>query len=126
MIDNNTRDEIEVALFRMKDFEGMWLELKNMYEYLGFTDELTDEQRISEFKWITQQLRKYISTKQDKVLSCETIEDMVAVVENYIANAEEYGSTRPMVVYNFMRDHWLYEVHDGLVNFFMNYEEEDE
>lgn len=111
-------------LFRAADFETMWMAVGNMYQYLGFTDKISDQQRIDEYKWIVQQLRKYMFTKQTTIMEKESIEDMLAAVESLIGKADEYGRERKEVVYNFMRDHWLYEVRDTLVS--MRSDDEDE
>ena len=129
MVDDATRQNV-MLMFRARDFESMWFSIKDIYDNLGFTDALTDQQRIDEYKWIVQQLRKYMFSKQDQVLSCDNVEGMINTIDSYIASAEEYGDERKKVVYNFMRDHWLYEVRNHLVGMLMdmelNVEEEDE
>lgn len=115
------------AFFQDNAFEQTWMEMKQQYEQLGFHDDITDEQMISEFKYIAQQLRKYKFSKQDQIVGKDTVEEMVAEIEALIGKAPEYGSTRPEIVYNFMRDHWLV----GMLNILaqaiqMNDEEEDE
>ena len=92
----------------------MWFNVKQWYEALGFTDPLSDQQRIDEFKWIVQQLRKYMFSKQDVIVGHENLEGMVAEVDNLLSKAEEYGDERKKIVYNFMRDHWLYEIRNHL------------
>ena len=119
------RESIEL-LFRAADFESMWNALNNMYQYLGFTDKISDQQRIDEYKWIVQQLRKYMFTKQDSVMSKDTVEEMIDVVVGLIGKADEYGRERKDVVYNFMRDHWLYEVRDTLMSMLVDVDEEEE
>ena len=125
MVDQVLKDQI-LLMFRARDFEGMWFIIKNQYDELGFTDPMTDQQKIDEYKWIVQQLRKFMFTKQDDVLSCDSLESMVACVEKMIGNAEEYGDERKKVVYNFMRDHWLYELKDHLTMLLYELQEEVE
>lgn len=125
MVDQLLKDQI-LLMFRARDFEGMWFIIKNQYDELGFTDPMTDQQKIDEYKWIVQQLRKFMFTKQDDVLSCDSLESMVACVEKMIGNAEEYGDERKKVVYNFMRDHWLYELKDHLTMLLYELQEEVE
>ena len=97
-----------------------------MYDILGFRDVITDAVRIDEYKYIAQQLRKYKFSKQDQVLSCDTVEEMFNVVENLIGNAAEYGDSRKEIVYNFLRDHWLLGVYNTLGQVLMANNEEDE
>lgn len=105
-----------MLMFQARDFEGMWYAIKDEYHDLGFTDDLPDQVRIDEYKWITQQLRKYMFTKQDDIMKCDSVEAMVTMVDDLIGKAEEYGDERKKIVYNFMRDHWLYEVRNHLMN----------
>ena len=103
-------------MFQARDFETMWYAIKDEYKDLGFVDSIDDKTRIDEYTWITQQLRKYMFSKQDEIMGCDSLEDMVAKIDSLIGKAGEYGDERKKVVYNFMRDHWLYEVRNYLVD----------
>lgn len=127
MVDEQVKQMI-MLMFQARDFETMWYAIKDEYTELGFTDVIPDQERVNEYKWITQQLRKYMFTKQDRILECDSVVDMVAMVDQLIGNADEYGDERKKVVYNFMRDHWLYELRNHLVDLVaeLNRQEEDE
>lgn len=105
-----------MLMFQARDFETMWYAIKDEYKDLGFVDPIDDQTRIDEYTWITQQLRKYMFSKQDEIMECDSLEDMVAKIDSLIGKAGEYGDERKKVVYNFMRDHWLYEVRNYLVD----------
>lgn len=92
----------------------MWFICKATYENLGFND-ATDQQKIDEYKWIVQQLRKYMFSKQEPIMSCKDLETMINEVDVLISKASEYGDERKVIVYNFMRDHWLFELRNYLV-----------
>ena len=62
--------ETLISLFRMQDFNTMFMLIDQQYRQLGFRDPLTDSERIAEYKYITQQLRKYIAGRQDPILAC--------------------------------------------------------
>lgn len=115
MVDANIRNSV-LLMFRANDFEAMWYVLKDQYDNLGFSDQMSDQQRVDEYKWIVQQLRKYMFSKQDDILGCDSVDEMVARVDDLIGRAEEYGDDRKHVVYNFVRDHWLYELRNHLSN----------
>lgn len=117
---------IEQAFFQDEAFEQTWIEMKQEYETLGFRDKLTDEELIAEFKYIAQQLRKYKFSKQDQILNHDTVEEMVAEIGELIGRAPEYGNSRKEIVYNFMRDHWLVNMHNTLYRAAMMNDEEDE
>lgn len=117
---------IEQAFFQDEAFEQTWIEMKQEYETLGFRDKLTDEELIAEFKYIAQQLRKYKFSKQDQILNHDSVEEMVAEIGELIGRAPEYGNSRKEIVYNFMRDHWLVNMHNTLYRAVMMNDEEDE
>jgi len=115
------------AFFQDQAFENTWSDIKHEYETLGFRDNISDEMMIAEFKYIAQQLRKYKFSKQDQIVNKESVEDMMHEVETLIGKASEYGSTRPEIVYNFLRDHWLIDMYNALARVKeFGYEEEDE
>lgn len=103
------------SLFRMNDFHSMYQIIDQEYKTLGFQDKLTDAERIKEYQYITQQLRKYIAGRHEPIMSCgSNLDAMLATVESWITNAPEYGSERKELVYNFLRDSWILEVYNGL------------
>ena len=126
MIQAEVKEWLAENLFQVKSFEEIWFDIKQLYEAMGFSDKLTDKERIEEYTYISQQLRKYVSSKQDVVLSKDTYGDMVLVLEDLIAKAPEYSSIRKELVYGFLRDHWLLEVYGALSRFMENDEEEEE
>lgn len=114
------------AFFQDDAFEQTWMEMKAEYEALGFNDEITDEEMISEFKYIAQQLRKYKFSKQDQIVGHDTLQEMADEVESLIGKAPEYGNTRPEIVYNFMRDHWLVNMYNSMAQAILSLDEEGE
>jgi hypothetical protein len=113
MVDEALKQQV-MLMFRARDFESMWFICKTTYENLGFED-ASDQQKIDEFKWIVQQLRKYMFSKQDAIIGCKDIDTMISAVDGLIADAAEYGDERKVIAYNFMRDHWLFELRNYLV-----------
>lgn len=114
MIDSNMKELMANALFTADDFEQIWMELNQLNEALKFEDYWDDEERIKEYKYVTQQLRKYMASKRNEVLEKTTLQDMVAYVEDLITKQREYGDTRQDILYNFMRDHWLVQLYNIL------------
>ena len=102
------------------------MEMKQEYETLGFHDDISDEEMISEFKYIAQQLRKYKFSKQDQILEHDTLYDMAKEIEELIGKAPEYGDSRREIVYNFMRDHWLVNMYNTLIRVAQVEDEEDD
>lgn len=104
-----------MGFFRMRDFRTMWDIIYNEYETKHLGTSLDDAEMISEFQYITQQLRKYISNHQDQILDHGAdFDGMLEEVESLLSNAGEYAKERKELVYTFMRDQWLIELYDGI------------
>lgn len=102
------KDAVIKEFFHAKGFKDMWPDIKMKYENLGFhIDQMGDDEIIEEFTDICQQLRKYMFSKQDQIISKDTYGEMADVAEELIGKAQEYAKDRKMVVYYFMRDEWL-------------------
>lgn len=134
MVDNDIKEMLANALFTDPTFEGAWMEIKQEYESLGFQDDISDAEMIDEFKYIAQQMRKYKFSHQDQILAYDSYEDMASEVEALIGKAKEYGDCRKEIVYNFLRDQWLYNLYNAFVrmaqansaNIYEDYEEDDD
>ena len=131
MIDNDTKEMMTNALFADLSFDQTWMEIMSEYNRLGFHDKISDEEMIDEFKYIAQQMRKYKFSKQDFIMVNDTYEGMAEAVATLIGSAPEYGKTRKEIVYNFLRDQWLVNLHSLFlkmieVNDDYDYEEEDD
>lgn len=112
---NDQRDAL-MGFFKMRDFRTMWDIIYNEYQTKHLGDGLDDETMIAEFQYITQQLRKYISNHQDQILDHGAdFDGMLKELENMIESAGEYAKERRELVYNFLRDQWIIEVHDGIL-----------
>lgn len=128
---SDSEREIVEGAFKLTDFRSMFDIINSVYTGLQFQDKLTDAERIAEYKYITQQLRKYISGRQEPILSCGgDLEQMLRTVEAWLSDAPEYGDDRKSLAYNFLRDEWIMETYNRikfLINERNNVEtEEDE
>lgn len=108
MID--VRDSIS-RLFELPTVLNMWPTIQKTYTMLGFKDVLTDEKMISEYKYIVEQFRKYVSSHEKQILKCENIEAMSIAVEKMIKNAPEVDLDRKVLVYYQIRDSWLWNLY---------------
>lgn len=93
----------------IKDFENMWGYIDSYYQSM-FHDVMSDEERISEYKYIVQQLNKYISKRKEELIKLDSFDDMIGKLTVWLGEAEQYGKNRTEVVYNFIRNGWLREV----------------
>lgn len=104
------RDSIS-RLFELPTVLNMWPTIQKTYTMLGFKDVLTDEKMISEYKYIVEQFRKYVSSHEKQILKCENIEAMLIAVEKMIKNAPEVDLDRKVLVYYQIRDSWLWNLY---------------
>ena len=98
-------------LFELPTVLNMWPTIQKTYTMLGFKDVLTDEKMISEYKYIVEQFRKYVSSHEKQILKCENIEAMLIAVEKMIKNAPEVDLDRKVLVYYQIRDSWLWNLY---------------
>lgn len=121
------KQNLELA-FSPRDFQSMWFALNAKYEALAFKDDISDSIRIQEYKYIVQQFRKFISGQHDAIMECVSAEEMLNLIGAMLAQATEYGKERKEIVYNFVRDDWLYEMQNYIMRtmYEEGIEEEDE
>jgi len=126
MVDENLKRLISDGLLSADDFYAIWTDLNQMYSELGFSDPMTDADRVREYTYIAQQLKKYIGSKKGRILACESLSEMCDVVEGMMERTREYGTDRLDVAYNFYRDRWLANVYNVLSQIAVSEHEEDE
>lgn len=103
----------------------MYLVINDTYDRYGLGDGLSDEERISEYKYINEQLRKFVSKTQVPVFDCGSdLNKMAEYVRSMFKTLPEYADDRKTLVYNFVRDTWLLELLNVIV--FIGEEEEEE
>ena len=104
------RDNI-AKMFELPTVLNIWPTIQKTYNMLGFKDDISDERMISEYKYIVEQFRKYVSSHEKQVLKCENIEAMLTVVEKMIKSAPEVDLDRKVLVYYQIRDTWLWNLY---------------
>lgn len=102
-------------LFRMTDFRSMYEVIHQTYRSLELGLDLEDSDRIAEYTYITQQLRKFMSAHYDPIIKCgSNLPSMLMVIESWLDKNSEYGQERKQLVYNFLRDQWITELYNGI------------
>lgn len=103
-------DELKSQLancFRMYDLVSMWTTIRTEYETMGFTDQLSDKEKIEEYQWINTQLNRYISKHQSEMSKGNTLEEILDSIKSVIAKSTECTKDRKSLVYQNLRDDWL-------------------
>ena len=99
--------EIIERAFYMPNILGYWGDIQARYNMMGFTDKLTDKDKIEEYDYITRQLNKYISSHKVQITKSNDLDTMLAVVEELHSKAPFEAKERKTLVYMAMRDSWL-------------------
>lgn len=106
---------------------GYWDSIKLTYESMGFTDPMTDSQRIEEYSYISEQLHKFIAKKHTELMKYrDSLQDMYDAVGYIIEGLAETSKDRKMLVYYMLRDSWLIGLRNTIWYTMMTPKEEDE
>ena len=103
-------------LFMMNSFSTTWATIDKVYQEHRVGEKMEDDERIAEYSYINQQLRKYISSAETIVRGCGSdVQRMRKEIENMISTAAEYADTRKQLMYNFTRDIWLLDLYSAIM-----------
>lgn len=90
------------------DLVASWEVLCDTYDSLRFSDELTDSQRLEEFKWIIHQTNKFLSSIRKKLITVEDHEAALSILRGSIVpKGEQQINERKALVYQTMRQRWI-------------------
>ena len=90
------------------DVVASWESLCDTYDTLRFTDRLSDDERLEEFKWIVQQMNVFLTKVRSKLLSCRDMEAMEEVLGmSFTPSGRMDLSTRRSLVYQKLKQQWV-------------------
>lgn len=91
-----------------RDVVASWESLCDTYDVLRFTDQLSDAERLEEFKWIVQQINSFLSKTRTKLLSCKDTEAMIEMLAKSISPSGKVDlAERKSLVYQKLRQQWM-------------------
>lgn len=91
------------------DLIASWEELMNAYQVLGFTGPDTDEERLAEFKLVVGETNKFLSRMKNGLAKTSSLEDAIDYLALHINTADmNQVKVRPSIVYNKLKQKWLY------------------
>lgn len=103
----SVHDWVEDATVHV-DVVASWESLCDTYDALRFTDPLSDEERLEEFKWITQQMNAFLTKMRSKLLTCQNKEAMVELMASSMSPSGKMElGTRKALVYQKLKQQWL-------------------
>jgi hypothetical protein len=93
---------------RHLDLIASWEILLSAYDVLGFGDEITDEQRLTEFKSVVGELNKFLTRMRNGLMRTKDIDDAIAFLTQH-ANTADMNNVkgRPSVAYNKLKQRWI-------------------
>lgn len=90
------------------DVVASWENLNDTYDTLRFSDDLADDERLEEYKWIVQQMNAFLSKMRAKLLSCKDEDAMTELLSaSVIPQGKVNLSTRRALVYQKLRQQWV-------------------
>ena len=90
------------------DVVASWESLCDTYDALRFTDQLSDAERLEEYKWIVQHMNSCLTKIRTKLLSCKDPEAMVELLgTSFTPTGKMELSARKALVYQKLRQQWV-------------------
>ena len=87
-----------------------WNEIRDTYTRFGFSDNMSDAEKIEEYSWVNSMYKKYISTqKKEVLLNIDEPKILKNMIESwyYIKPSSSVDITRRYLVYLSLRRNWL-------------------
>lgn len=105
--DEQFERDLESA-FSTVSFTEYFPQIAKRYEELGFTDRLSDSEKIQEAWWIVQQLRKFMGKQRAAALSMASdLDGLIELFERMRDRATETCADRRDLIYHVLRDEWI-------------------
>lgn len=101
-------DEIVQDEFVIPTFVDFWPTINNTYKSMDFKDNIDDNTRIQEYKYVYEQYLKYIFKNQDVILNREkNYKKMLLEAEELRKRTSDSATERKKLVYQYLRNLWL-------------------
>lgn len=93
---------------RHLDLVASWPKLCSTYEELGFSDDIDDETRVSEFKFVIGETNKMLSRMRRELASAQDVEAAILYLQDrYVKNSNAQVKDRKSVVYQAFKQSWM-------------------
>lgn len=90
------------------DVVASWENMCSTYEALKFTDPLSDEERIGEFKWVVQYMNSFLTKIRTKLLTCRDADSMIEVLQgSFTPMGKMELNDRKALAYQKLRQQWI-------------------
>ncbi len=93
---------------RHVDVVASWESMCSAYDSLRFNDELSDMERLEEFKWITHNMNTFLTKVRTKLLSCEDSDAMQEVLQRALHPSGKMElPDRKTLAYHKLKQQWI-------------------
>ena len=93
---------------RHVDVVASWESLCDTYDTLRFADQLSDAERLEEYRWIVQQMNSFLSKIRTKLMTCKDTDAMMDLLNTTYTPASQADlRTRKALVYQKLRQQWV-------------------
>ena len=90
------------------DVVASWDNLYYTYDTMRFTDQLSDEERLGEFRWIVQQMNVFLTKMRSKLMSCKDLNAALKMLKNnFTPSGKMELKTRKALVYQKLKQQWV-------------------
>ena len=113
-LEDDIRSSVE-AMFYTPNYCDLYIHANQIREMLGI-DKMLIDMVIEENKWAIEQFRKYVGSHKVSVLKEDSFETMLDVVDNMIEKADETNTAPRELLYMYLRDEWLSQLHAVVEN----------
>lgn len=103
------------AMFFTPNYCDLYMHVNQVRELLGFDKTLIDIV-VEENKWVIEQFRKYVGSHQVPVMKHQELPIMLEEVDSMIAKADETNKAPRELLYMYLRDEWLSQLHAVISN----------
>ena len=103
------------AMFFTPNYCDLYMHVNQVRELLGLDKTLIDIV-IEENKWVIEQFRKYVGSHQATVMKHNEMPSMLGEVDDMISKAEETNKAPRELLYMYLRDEWLAQLHAVVSN----------
>lgn len=108
---DSDRDEIDNMFddtFSIPELTTYWPTIEAVYDLFKFNACLTDEEKITEYKWIIEQLKKFTGSKRQGFYDLRyKLYDLRDAIVYQRKSVDELLEDRKHVIYTYIRNSWL-------------------
>lgn len=92
---------------RALDVVASWETLCDVYHTLEFNDPISDSMKLEEFKWIIENMNRFLTSARKKLHNCTNPESMKETLSRMFTSEQAKVSDRRSLTYHKLRQMWV-------------------